>query len=170
MEEILKSISIRGRFAFCMACLRNAMQQEGIPMSKLQQVFDRLNSFLTTTKLDEWEQYVVEISPDTIFDEHPDNDFDDYKTLNRTDLEKMKDIYLTLPKNIVELLDLIVSVGISNLYGGTGEYSEHTLKPAMLVIELMRKAGYKMPDISLYQQYSFQENNGWGNAQNYSVA
>lgn len=167
MEDLLKKISIRGRVAFCLACLHNALQQEGINFILLQLTIDRIRNFLTTSKLDEWEQKAVEVSPDTIFDTHPDNNFDDYATLTRSEIEVLKNIYTRLPKSILQLIDLTISVGLANLYGGTGEFSSHSLKPTMSVIEAMREFGYKIPDIREYSQFDFSKNNGWGNPQPY---
>ena len=162
MRETLKKISIRGRFAFCLACLRNAMRQENVNIESLSILFERMSSFLTTDKLDEWEKQIVDVSPDTIFDTHPDNDFNDYETVTATELVRLKAIYEKIPSAITELIDLIISVGLSNLYGGTSDYSPHSLAPTLKVIELMDSHNYELPLLQQFSRYSFTDNNGWG--------
>lgn len=165
MTEQLKKISIRGRFAFCLACLRNAMRQERIDAESLSLMLERLGTFMSTNKLDEWEKNVVEISPDTLFDNHPDNNFEDYETISSTDLVQLKSAYEKLPLSIIKLIDLTISVGLSNLYGGTSEYSLHSLTPTLEVIALMDSSGYELPSLEEFAHYSFADNNGWGFAQ-----
>ncbi len=169
MEDIIKRISIRGRFAFCLACLHNSLIKEGIDAQKLRILLDRLHDFLSSVKLSVWETKAVEVSPDTLLDIHADNDLGAYKTLSKEEAEYLKNMYTTLPKAIVQLIDLTISVGLSNLYGGTGEYSSHTLEPVLQVVDVMEQSGYQMPDISAYERYRFAEDHGWGNPQAHYV-
>lgn len=162
METELKKISIRGRFAFCLACLHNAMQQEGISSQRLALVLERMSAFLNTNHLDDWEKKIVEVSPDTLFDDHPDNKFDDYETVSAAELLQLMSTYKDIPKNILELIDLSINVGLSNLYGGTGEYSPLTLDATAKVINLMISSGYPLPSLQEFASYSFNDNNGWG--------
>lgn len=162
MTELLKQISIRGRFAFCLACLHNAMRQEKVDNQSLSVVFERMSSFLTTDKLDEWEKQVVEVSPDTIFDTHSDNDFNNYETISASELSGLKTIYEKLPPVILELIDLTINVGLSNLYGGTSDYSPHSLVPTLKVVELMKGNAFELPPLQQYSRFSFSDNNGWG--------
>lgn len=162
MTEELKKISIRGRFAFCLACLHNAMQKEQVDSQSISVVLTRMNTFLYTKKLDEWEKEIIEVSPDTIFDVHPDNNFNEYETISAADLTRLKSVYEEMPVPIVKLIDYTINVGLSNLYGGTGEYSHQSLIPALEVVDLMINNDYQLPSLQEFVHDKFVDNNGWG--------
>ena len=162
MTELIKKISIRGRLAFCLACLHNAMRQEKVDARSFSLVFERISSFLTTNKLDEWEKQAVEVSPSTIFDAHPDNDFNDYESMSVAELIRLKAMYKKLPPVVLALIDSTINVGLSNLYGGTSDYSPHSLAPTLKVAELMNSNNYELPLLQPFSHYSFADNGGWG--------
>ena len=145
------------------------MQNEHIDTRDLTLVLERMNEFLSTDKLDEWEKRAVEVSPDTIFDNHPDNNFADYETLSVTELIQLKAAYEKLPSAIISLVDSTLSVGLSNLYGGTGLYSEHSLLPTMEVIDLMKRNEYAIPSLEAFTRFTYADNNGWGFPENHNL-
>lgn len=161
-NEKIKQLSIRGRVAFCAMCLEKAISKLGLDSPQMDKIISLLWEFTESNNFAEWEKKATEVSPDTVLENHLDNDFADYETLSVEYLNNLKDSYLSMPKEIIELISWSLETGLSNLYGNTGEYSETTFNAVEKVISIMNKLQVGLPDINLIKFSHFQEEFGWG--------
>jgi hypothetical protein len=71
--------------------------------------------------------------------------------------------YENLNADLIKLISETIEIGISNLYGGTGEYSKYSLIPTLEVYKIAEKIISKKPDVDNFVQFKYSESNGWGN-------
>src|SRR5690349_4981884 len=116
-KEIFKNISICGRLYFGVACIIKAIQSTHLNMEMYKNIIETIVEFTSSSALNEWEKKVIEISPDTILDIHPQNDFHEYETISFEEATKLKELYAQTPQFILDLIDYTISIGINNLYG-----------------------------------------------------
>ncbi len=166
MVEQLKLVSIRGRMAYGIACLKQVLKQTNNNQPILHLLLDRLTEFVEKDRLDLWEQRIGEVVPYAILDTHPDNIFENYKTISVEEVLKLKTLYESMPNAITDLIDDVVNIGESNLYGGVDQYSQNTLDAILAVLEKMKNLALNPPDIMPYLSSPFSENGGWGYTKN----
>jgi hypothetical protein len=161
MEEF-KNISIRGRMAFGIKCLEIALLREGFNQPVLSTLLERLKEFVENDRLDIWEQRVGDVAPYSILDDHPENNYQEYETVSIDEIEQLKDIYISMPEAIVNLIDLVIKIGESNLYAGVGDYSEDSFDAISEVVREVRLLNIDLPDVKRYMISPFTEYGGWG--------
>lgn len=160
--EKIKSLSIRGRVAFCAACLEKVQSEFNLKTKEMDKIINTLWEFTQTDVFDKWEIKATEISPDTILEAHPDNKFEDYESLSVEELENLKNFYLTLPREILEMVSWSFEVGQSNLYGNTGDYSKPSFQAVRKVLKLMELLKIAPPNLETFTFSKFSEEFGWG--------
>ena len=136
--EMLKKISIRGRFAFGMTCLEQYAKENELSDELSNRIFDNLWEFTTTNKLDVWEEKISNSHDIEIFCNSSDKDF-------------------------VSMIKKVIEIGTGNLYGGTDQYSSWTLEPTLELLKLSELKIKQMPKIKSFQFSKFSEDGGWGN-------
>lgn len=161
MEDSIKKISIRGRMYFCLQCLQNAFGEKNRRDEKfIGLILKTVKDFLRSEELDKWEESAENILPVNLLDSK--FNINDY-TMDHSLVLKLKLFYEQLPPYLTDLIDYTLNVGLNNLYGGTGEYSSFTLDPVLKVITICKQNNIKIPDISNFLKFSFNEEHGWGN-------
>lgn len=161
VEEV-KQVSIRGRVAFCAICLEKALSKLDLSSPITEKIVNLLWEFTETNDFVDWERKATEISPDTVLENHPDNNFADYETLSVDYLNELENAYSSMPEEIIELISWSLEAGAANLYGNTGAYSEITLEAVRNGIDIMNKLQIELPDINFLKFSKFQEEFGWG--------
>ena len=155
-------MSILGRMVFGIHCLKISLLQLGYETPILTVLTDRLAEFVEKDRLDIWESRIGEVAPYALLDTHPDNDLADYETLPLGEAQALKSLYTTMPAELTDLIDSVVNIGESNLYGDMGDHSEDSLTAIQLVTEKVIELGIAIPDVSPYVRSPFTENDGWG--------
>lgn len=161
IEEVIKRISIRGRLAFGIKCIEQYVFENKISNRWIDKLIDTLWEFTSSTQLDFWESKIRDLEPINILDNHPDNVPSNY-SLTESDFYELRAFYQSLSKDFTDLIDYTIEIGTGNLYGGTGKYSEFTLKPTIKVYELSNRLLNKVPDINKFLMFGYMEGNGWG--------
>lgn len=156
----LKKISIRGRVAYCICLCKAALKKECIDSNLINTAFGKIGIFCESEALDVWENEVSEYMPCVLLDEK--SDFSTFKYINEVTALGLKKEYASLPKYIVEMIDNTIEVGLANLYGGTGMYSEPSLICSLDVIRLAISNNVCLLPLDDYFKYSFSDEFGWG--------
>ncbi len=165
MEKIknLKQISIRGRVAFAIQSLENALEDTEITdYSLMDKVLNFLKTYTHTQYIDQWEEKANELAPFLIFDEE---DFieEDFSHINKEEYIRLKNLYTSLPSYITDLIDCVIGIGTANLYGGTQKYSPLSYKHVLNLINILKENNIPIPPVDNYKKYPFKtEDEGWG--------
>lgn len=132
--EKLKKVSIRGRVAYCVCLCKEALIEEHISSELLTVALKKIGTFCESDTLDIWEKEISEYMPCVLQDKK--NNFNTFENSSNPDALRLKKEYERLPKYIVDMIDNTIEVGLANLYGGTGIYSESSLKCCLDVVQL----------------------------------
>lgn len=161
--ERLKLVSIRGRMAFGTRCLEIALARYGYEEPVLRILLKRLYEFVESEqKLNSWDRRITDVAPMSILDEHPDNYLDEYETITEEQALALKGVYQSMAHEVIDLIDSVIYIGLSNLYGGVDEYSPSSLSKVARVISTMSSLDLPVPDVSPYMMSPFTELGGWG--------
>lgn len=162
MMESFKTVSISGRVAFGIHCLEAALKQYNYDTPEVRLILARIREFVEKDDLDVWERRVTEIAPSSILDGHPANIFEQYETISLEYLISLKKLYESMQSLLKDLIDAVIDIGKSNLYGGVGAYSEYSLREVDKVIDIMNDLQVPVPESTPYFISPFSENGGWG--------
>ena len=156
MIDSFKEISIRGRLAYGARCLENALAQYAINEKLLTQLLlPRIWEFTRSEDLSAWEQEINQIDPDVLLDAGAQRSMS-------TQEATLFQLYHSLPTFITEMISDVIEIGTANLYGGTGSYSVHSLKPLERVIQSCKSHNISLPDLAPFYKTRFEEEHGWG--------
>jgi len=164
VEDHFKKISIIGRLAFGVTCLEQYIQEQNLESKWLDRIINVLWEFTISKDATGWNNRISELDPNNILDKNPCNKASDYDTLTELEFNELKKYYGGLPKDLLLLIDLVIDVGTSNLYGATGDYSKSTLESTMMIYKFSQEKIDKMIDINKFKISKFSEQGGWGNA------
>lgn len=188
MNDNIKDISIRGRFAIGLTCLKKKLRTENLHWKEeVQLMLEKYSKFTNNDKLDVWETEIkfygttiveFENSNRVIEQIYKENaKIDNFNNNRGNHSDYYKDIFLkTEPKqtysNLIEfyktdrsgaiqILELCEDIGRNNLYAGTVNHSQETLRPLMKILdilELQNEFDFK----AIANHYPFKIDDGWG--------
>lgn len=184
-DTYLKKISINGRFAIGVLCLKSVLRDRNIHwMPEIRTIIEKLSAFTSSSKLDVWEKEICAYLPDTFenggeiysslyelnkeFSEQktPQNRtkyYDDVavEVLSEEFYDSLMKVYSGLDADIKKLFELCVEIGTGNLYAGVAKHSEWTLKPLKQILSSTQLYDeFDFEHIAL--KYPFKEKGGWG--------
>lgn len=163
IEKVFKKISIRGRFAFGVKCIERYISENKIEIKSIDKLLTQLWEFTESENLDVWDEKISDLNPTNILEIEYEKFPDDFPTIDASKYKELKKNYQNLNQDLIKLISKTIEIGTSNLYGGTGAYSNHSLIPTIEVYKIAEKSLSKMPDVNSFIQFRFSEFNGWGN-------
>lgn len=166
IETHFKKISINGRMAFGIRCLEEYLTENKIKNIWTERLINTLWEFTSSQNLPEWDAKVSDLTPECILDNHPKNIAENYKSLTESEFKSLKDFYLKVDDKLIFLINLVIDIGTTDLYGATGKHSSYTLKSTMEVYKFAKKELHELPDLNKFNFTKFSESNGWGNRVN----
>lgn len=169
IESTIKTISTRGRVLFATWCVEQFIYENGLESKWLDQLVNRLKAFTSSKSLDTWEQEIEQFAPYIILDDHENNKPEDYDLLSTEEFHQIRQQYKQLPSTLISLLNHTIEIGLGNLYGGTGKFSEQTLNDTLKVFEIAQDQIKNPPQLTLFTFSSFKEFHGWGNPFDYDM-
>lgn len=125
-------------------------------------VLPRIWSFTTSVDLSIWEKNVNEIDPIIILDEQLTIETFEFSTITFDTYLSLKEVYENISADIKSMISDVIEIGAGNLYGGTGEYSEMTLRPLMNVINRCLFLKVTLPKVETFKKAKYHEEHGWG--------
>lgn len=160
LELQLRNVSISGRVAFCITCFEISIAQQNLNKTDFEILLTSLWDFTSNTDLSDWHERITNFIPNVVLNDP----FEELDFLSLSQFNDLKSLYLLLPDDMLECIEDIFEVGSSNLYGGTGDYSEFTLRPTMSVVKYMLNNNFPLPPIEKFLRSPFNEENmhGWG--------
>jgi hypothetical protein len=168
----LKTISIRGRFAYGLMCLEYLVDKLNPDLTELELLIRRMWKMTNIDKLGWWQNEFVENNPIVML-----ADYELMKsgkiTFAQIGLETIKSekefenrisFMKLLKEPIPQVIDKLTQIANQNISAGCGKYSELTLDPTIELINIIENSRIiKTPEIEKVKFSKFTENNGWGN-------
>jgi hypothetical protein len=155
IETVFKKISIRGRFAFGVKCIESYVSENKIEIDSIDKLLTLLWEFTESESLHLWDEKISDLNPTNILGVEYEKFPNDFPTIDAAEYKELKKIYQNLYKDLIKLISETIEIGTSNLYGGTGEYSSHSLKPTIEVYKITEKLLLKMPDVNSLSNLDF---------------
>ncbi len=158
--DIFINISLRARVAFAILCLENAIDHFDLPKNKWQIVLKKLWELTSMKYVDEWLYSVSKIMYSSILEDNYSEEWKQY--LSISEYMQLRELYLTTPNLIFEILDYIFEIGTIDMYGAILDNSKETLKLLKQLIMLISKENIILPNVEPFAKFSIAENDGWG--------
>ena len=154
---IFDSVSIRGRYLYGYCCLLNVIKQLGI--SPIYKPLDlALRNFIENDRLDYWEDVIVEFMPSDVLD--LDFPLTQSVVLPANNSSELISYYAAQPIIILNIIEQLVWLGISNLYGAFD--SKWTLSQILEIVKYVKENDIAFPDEMLLTMFPVSEDGGWG--------
>lgn len=161
MNQNFEDISIKGRVAYGINCLENAINHYNYGKEKWQFVLGQLWKFTDIEYLDDWYYQTAEFMPDSILEDEKYNEAD-FEFIDKAQFYKLYDLYTNANEPVKRMIRMIFDIGSKELYGKIQGHSDSTLKHLKEVMNLCQSENIKLPNGEIYRKYSFEENGGWG--------
>lgn len=157
MKEDFESISITGRYIYGYLCLIIYLKEKSdifLP-SKLNVL---IKEFVKKNDLEKWHEKAEEILPSFIFE----NEFKTgcYEFIDDEFYFELKRYYSSIDANSLGLIENLLLLGSSNLYGAFE--SDITMKYLLNIIEIIKNNKYNLPDINVVLGCLVTQKGGWG--------
>ncbi|WP_108867402.1 hypothetical protein [Aquimarina aquimarini] len=166
MKSEFNDISIRGRVAYAIMCLENAIKwykKDNLDWSFL---FQLLWSFMKGNVAD-WHYPMAEATPRSIlFD--AEYSVKEMNYINREEYSKLTNLYNSSNEVIIFILNKLFEIGTRDLYSSISNNSLDTLEYLEDIIDIMNKNKIPLPEVKFFKKFSINENNGWGRELNRS--
>jgi len=159
MKSEFKEISIRGRVAWCILCLENAIKFYGLEDLNWDFIFSLLWSY-TNGKVGNWHYPMAEAMPASILTTPYSKR--DMENLTESQYDELKKLYSSGNEVTNFIIDKVFEVGTRDLYSSIVNDSPDTIKYTEEIKEVMEKNKIPLPDISLFKKIPISENEGWG--------
>lgn len=157
MENNFESISITGRYIYGYLCLINFLKDTNdiyLP-SELDML---IKEFVESETLDEWQEKIEETLPSFIFE----NDYESgyYEFIDEDFYILLKEYYSTINPSSSMIIENLILLGFSNLYGGFD--SSISMKYLKNIINILILNNSQLPNVKIIERCSVKQRNGWG--------
>jgi hypothetical protein len=159
LERQLQTVSIRGRVAYGMTCLKSILTGATADATEFAPLFACLWEFTSSTDLSEWEEKVMDFYSESVLD-----DSEEVKTLSPENSQRLRASYAALSTSQLACIDETIEIGRGNLYAGIVGHSAATLASTMYLVQYLQAHGYSLPPVDKFLRSPFSQENqhGWG--------
>lgn len=150
-------ISIKGRFIYGYLCLRNTideMKAQNLPY----QLDEILCEFVSSNRLDLWQDRADKVLPSIILDESNDEKY--FESITHEIVLILRKYYQSQPPILNELIEELIDLGLANLYCGFD--TDISFPYIEQIIKLMIEHNIELPDFQIVETCSVKERHGWG--------
>jgi hypothetical protein len=155
-----RNISIRGRVAYGICCLENAIRHYNLEHLDWSFILELLWSY-TDQNIGRWHEFMSECSADSILEEL-EFEKKGIRNISFFEYQKLRDLYLKSNPIINQIINTIVDIGTYDLYASIVNNSPKTIEYIDELIVLMDQNNILLPDIIFFQKFTINENEGWG--------
>jgi len=158
-----KKISLNGRVSYSIGCFENTLRFLNYNVNEWRIVLEYLWEFTSIKYLDDWSGMVAEIIPENLlefkfYEEH------EFEYLDEKNFNYLYQLYQSIDEKIDFVMTSIYDIGTSHAYSRIVEYGQNSLDELEILINYMKKNNVPLPDVSLFEKFSIEENKGWGNS------
>lgn len=150
-------VSIRGRVAFGVVCLENAIKH----FNRLDLEWNFLLKLLwsyTNDNVGTWHYQLAECIPSAVM--VGDDKYLDF--LSKQQFWEFNKLYSQCNDEILQIIDLIFSIGVEDLYSSIVNNSPETICHLNDIINILNNDNIPLPSIDLFERFPITENHGWG--------
>ena len=160
-----KEISTRGRVAFAICCLENAMKRQNLFQNDEAEktILQQLWHF-TADNMALWELQIGDLIPFVVMDDISYEYIEDFEFFSPVICRKFQNYYKKGNKYTLDIIDLIYNLGRTNLFVviNNEKLKEASLPYLQNIIDIMIENEIPFPDINLFKKFPITENKGWG--------
>lgn len=160
-QKDFKMISIRGRVAYSIKCLENALFHYKCNTNSWIFILEKLWSYTDIEFFDDWHYCMAELIPESIL-ETEDYEANDFDYITESQFKETYHLYLGTDEVIKDILQMMFDIGISELYGRLENYGQITLKNMERLFYYMETKAIPFPDFDEFKKLSYKIENGWG--------
>lgn len=155
--EDFKNITIRGRVAFAICCLENAIEFYNFQKLNWSLLLDFLWRYPLANEirgLAEWHQNEAECIAFCIMDQKP---FEQsyFEFITKDQYENFEMLYQNSNKTIWDLTNSIAAIGTQCLFSGVRDGAPQTLNELNDLIRMMNNEHIQLPLFSDFEKYSY---------------
>lgn len=152
------TITIRGRFAFGICCIENAITKFEFDHLNWDLLFEFLWRYPLGNEIKDlalWHENESECMPFCVLDEKEyEQMFFDY--LTKQQFNTFLNLYRQSNPVICELIDLTAQIGTQSLYGGVRDGSPVTLEYTERIISLLKSNTIPLPDFDNFKEFTYE--------------
>lgn len=156
-----KNISIRGRIAFTIKCLQIYVNKKytGIDFSPVLNMASKIVD--DSNFIDESAMAYMEIIPEYLyeFDNYEDAEFE---YISNKDFNHFKAIIPSNDSNLNQIMKSIYELTMEYCYEAMEPNAPRTIRYIRIIEDIFKQNNLPLPDISNFEKYTFESNNGWG--------
>ncbi|MCC6371102.1 MAG: hypothetical protein IT236_08870 [Bacteroidia bacterium] len=161
-SESFVEISNRGRVAYAICCLENAMEHYKEKSKGWDFVLENLWTFCNQN-MAIWQERTSELRPETVC-EHVPFELKDYGYLSEKIHDDLKVLYAQSNTVLLRLVDEIYALGAVNIFVTISsiELAKKSLPYLQGIIDIMTQNNITLPNFNNFLQFPIDENKGWG--------
>lgn len=156
---MIKNISIRGRVAFLISLFENLLLYYNYNKEEWKEIIEKLWLYTKIKYLDDWMYEVSEYMPNSVLEDS----IDDAEFISESEFIRLNKLYKNTNQEVLLFLQKIFECGTCELYSRLRDNSPNTINYVEQAINIFQKKNIDIPDIKLFERYSYSECNGWGN-------
>jgi len=156
-----RQVSMRGRVAYAIMCLEEAILQVAAEPGDWIWLLERLWKYTSADSLDLWQEETAEITPSVVLrcETYTEGDFD---RLTEDDFWSLRRVYSSTDPLLARLTDLVFDIGTLELFGAIEDGAPESLRSLDAVLMLMKAHSLRAPSARLVSESSFDSCHGWG--------
>lgn len=160
--DTFKKISLNGRVAYGISCFENTLIDLNYDVNEWKVVLEFLWQFTSIQYLDDWSGMVSEIIPENLleFKTYAEHDFE---YLDEKNFKYLYNLYKSSDEKIDFVMTSIYNIGTSHAYSIIVEHGQKSLNELEKLIIYMTQNNIQLPDVKAFEEFSIEENKGWGN-------
>jgi hypothetical protein len=160
-RDDFKMVSIRGRLAYAISCLENALKYYKCNTTDWRIVLEQLWTYTDIQFFDDWHYTIAEILPESVLESNI-FDVDDHEYINEMQFICLHNLYSNTNNEIKDIIQFIFNIGICEFYGKLENYGQLTLDNMEVLINYMISNSIPLPDMSRFKVFYYDDGNGWG--------
>jgi hypothetical protein len=157
-----KEVSIRGRVAYEIMCVENAISFFRLEDLNWDFVLDLMWSY-TNEDVGAWHYPMGEAMPWTVLS---NSDYHSHmmEIITEDQFFELYALYQASSEPVNFMINEIFDIGTRDLYASVANDSPDTLNSLQKIVEIMNENKIPLPQSEVFKRFSIEENAGWGRA------
>lgn len=161
-EKEFKNISVKGRVAYGIRCLEQTLIYYNCSLENWKWIIEKIWGYTSVVYLDDWFYEIAEFMPDSILDDK-DCYPEDCEYLSEEQFYRLVRTYSEDSNPVINrIIRLIFEMGTSDLYSKLEGCAQNSLDCLNKIMCIMVQENIELPSSTPFSNYSYKENNGWG--------
>lgn len=154
IQEIIKKISVRGRMAMAINCIKPILTFYKVNQNEKESLLNIFWQFVESDDLAKWDS--DRRNCDILMG------ICDY--IETDDRSRIPLGFCKVPRFALEIINKIDDIGVEELYGRITDYSSATHEYLLSILNLALANSFSIPPVEPFLRSPFTEKSGWGNS------